>query len=202
MSCPVSSPRRLILVEQLLEGAVSAWVVGGVSGPAFPDDGEPGAGEDADGVGVGRGRGRGPWCRGWRSRGWRVGCCRRSQMASRSCLSTAQRKATMRVPRRWSRLDRPASPARTVSGRHRGRRWRLSEARGRDDARRNRHVHEESDMPARRRDPSSASRPCPRRSAEPPARRQPGESGLPTGRGCGKRRSGSLPSWQALNWMS
>ena len=39
-------------VEEVLEGSVFGGVVGGVGGPAFPDDGDPGAGEDAYGVGV------------------------------------------------------------------------------------------------------------------------------------------------------
>ena len=53
MSSPVSSRcRRLILVEQALEGSVFGGVVGDVVLPAVPDDVEPGAGEDADGVGV------------------------------------------------------------------------------------------------------------------------------------------------------
>ena len=75
-----------------------AGVVGGAGGPAFPDDAEPGAGEDPDGVGVVRGRGRGLVGRGGRPRGWpwRVSPAK-SQTASRSCLSTAQRNATIRV---------------------------------------------------------------------------------------------------------
>src|SRR5213593_3433105 len=52
VSCPVSSRRRLILFGEPLEGPVLVGVVGGVGGPALPDDVEPGAGEDADGVGM------------------------------------------------------------------------------------------------------------------------------------------------------
>ncbi len=52
MSSPVSSRRRLILVEESLEGSVAGGVVGGVVVPAVPDDVEPGAGEDAGGVWV------------------------------------------------------------------------------------------------------------------------------------------------------
>src|SRR4051812_48446077 len=52
MSSPVSSPGRLILVEEALEGSVSGGVVGGVVVPAVPDHVEPGAGEDAHGVWV------------------------------------------------------------------------------------------------------------------------------------------------------
>src|SRR5262245_55238759 len=52
MSCPVSTLHRLILLGQLLERAVPVGVVGGVGGPALPDDVDPGAGEDAHGVRV------------------------------------------------------------------------------------------------------------------------------------------------------
>src|SRR6266545_3200590 len=47
VSCPVSSHHWLILFGEPLEGAVLVGVVGGVGGPALPDDVEPGAGEDA-----------------------------------------------------------------------------------------------------------------------------------------------------------
>src|SRR6266536_5005448 len=56
MSCPVSSRRSgnflLILLEEVLKGAVDGRVVGGVVLPAAPDDGGPGSCEDPDGVGV------------------------------------------------------------------------------------------------------------------------------------------------------
>src|SRR6476659_8490546 len=52
MSCPVSSRRWLILVEDALEGAVTLGVVGAVGAPAGPDDVDPGAGQDAHGVRV------------------------------------------------------------------------------------------------------------------------------------------------------
>ena len=44
--------RLLILVEDALQAAVFGGVVGGAVLPAFPDDGGPGAGEDADGLRV------------------------------------------------------------------------------------------------------------------------------------------------------
>src|SRR6266536_227667 len=56
MSCPVSSRRSgnllLILLEEVLKGAVDGRVVGGVVLPAAPDDADPGSCEDPDGVGV------------------------------------------------------------------------------------------------------------------------------------------------------
>ena len=51
MSSPVSS-RRLLILEQALEGVVVGGVVGDAVLPAVPDDEQPGAGEDAHGVGV------------------------------------------------------------------------------------------------------------------------------------------------------
>src|SRR4051794_20435292 len=52
MSSPVSTSGLLILFGELLEGSVPAGVVGGVGGPALPDDVDPGAGQDAHGVGM------------------------------------------------------------------------------------------------------------------------------------------------------
>lgn len=46
--CPVSTS----CTGEFLELAVAAGVVWGVGCPAFPDDGEPGAGEDSNGVWV------------------------------------------------------------------------------------------------------------------------------------------------------
>lgn len=48
----MSSRHMLILFHQALESAVPVRVVGGVGGPAFPDDLDPDAGEDAYRVGM------------------------------------------------------------------------------------------------------------------------------------------------------
>jgi hypothetical protein len=48
----VSTSDLLILAEKLLESSVSLGIVGGVGGPALPNDVDPGAGEDSHGVGV------------------------------------------------------------------------------------------------------------------------------------------------------
>ena len=95
--CPVSSRGLLVLVDEPLEGAVSGRVVGGVVLPAVPDHVEPGSGQDAGRVGVvvtvaagsvvelgGPGVGV-------------AGVAAKSVTASRSCLSQAQRKWTVRV---------------------------------------------------------------------------------------------------------
>lgn len=60
MSCPVSSRRRLLILEYGLERAVFGGVVGRVVVPTAPDDVCPGAGQDADGVGVVVAAGDGP----------------------------------------------------------------------------------------------------------------------------------------------
>jgi hypothetical protein len=94
MSSPVSSRRRFFLGEDALEGFVPGGVVGGAVLPAVPDDVQPGAGEDAGGVGWSLPRAMASLYS-WAAQGltWRESPAK-SQTASRSCLSAAQRKST------------------------------------------------------------------------------------------------------------
>src|SRR5262245_35951457 len=124
MSSPVSSRRWFLFGEDALEGFVAGGVVGGAGLPAVPDDVQPGAGEGGDGVGVVFAAGDGVVIQpAGPGLAWRESPAK-SQTASRSCLSAAQRKPTWVTLPDW-RVE-GATPARQISASGVGNRARQS----------------------------------------------------------------------------
>ena len=114
--CLVSSRSLVLLVEETLQGSVSAGVVAGVLLPAAPDDEQPGTGQDTDRVGWWWPRAR---AIGRRPRGWRGGCRRRSRRQRRGAVYHRPRGNRQRGFAGWQGPRRRGRPTIQRSGKRR-----------------------------------------------------------------------------------